>query len=48
MKNLGGPLDNQTWHTEWKTISLARVKLCEYDNQTLGAFVLWEAACTGR
>ena len=32
-------LDNQTWQTEWKTASLAAVQLCEYENQTLKAFV---------
>ena len=35
----GGPLDNQTWQTEWKTAPLAKVQLCEYENQTLEAFV---------
>ena len=39
VKNSGGPLDNQTWQTEWKTTPLAKVQLCEYQNQTLGAFV---------
>ena len=33
----GGPLDNQTWQTEWKTTPLAKVQLCEYENQTLEA-----------
>ena len=37
--NSGGPLDNQTWQTEWKTAPLAKVQLCEYENQTLEAFV---------
>ena len=35
----GGPPDNQTWQTEWKTASLAIVQLCEYENQTLEDFV---------
>ena len=36
----GGPLDNQTWQTEWNTAPLAKVQLCEYKNkQTLEAFV---------
>ena len=39
MKYSGGPLDNQTWQTEWQTAPLARVQLCEYENQTLEAFV---------
>ena len=39
MKHSGGPLDNQTWQTEWKTAPLAKVQLCEYENQTLEAFV---------
>ena len=39
MKYSGGPLDNQTWQTEWKTAPLAKVQLCEYENQTLEAFV---------
>ena len=39
VKNSGGPLDNQTWQTEWKTVPLAKVQLCEYENQTLEAFV---------
>ena len=30
MKSSGGPLDNQTWQTEWKTTPLAKVQLCEY------------------
>ena len=34
-----GPLYNQTWQTEWKTASLATEQLCEYENQTLEAFV---------
>ena len=29
-----GPLDNQTWPTKWKTAPLAKVQLCEYENQT--------------
>ena len=33
------PLGNQTWQTEWKTAPLAEVQLCEYENQTLEAFV---------
>ena len=39
MKYSGGPLDNQTWQTEWKTAPLAKVQLCEYQNQTMEAFV---------
>ena len=31
--------DNQTWQTEWKTASLAKVQLCEYENQTLEPFI---------
>ena len=27
VKNSGGPLDNQTWQTEWKTALLAKVQL---------------------
>ena len=34
-----GPLDNQTWQTEWKTAPLAKVQLCEYKFQTLEVFV---------
>ena len=40
MKHSDGPLDNQTWQTEWKTVPLAKVQLCEYENQTLEAFVV--------
>ena len=29
----------QTWQTEWKTAPLTKVQLCEYENQTLEAFV---------
>ena len=36
---IGGPLHNQTWQTEWKTAPLAKVQLFEYENQTLEAFV---------
>ena len=36
----GGPLDNQTWQTEWSTVPLAKVQLCEKENQTLEAFVV--------
>ena len=32
VKYSGGPLDNQTWQTEWKTAPLAKVQLCEYEN----------------
>ena len=39
MKYSGGPLDNHTWQTEWKTAPLAKVQLCEFVNQTLEAFV---------
>ena len=40
MNNSGGPLDmNQTWQIEWKAAPLAKVQLCEYENQTLEAFV---------
>ena len=39
VKHSGGPLDNQTWQTEWKTAPLAIVQLCEYKNQTMEAFV---------
>ena len=39
MKHSGGPLDNQTWQTEWETGPLATVQLYEYENQTLEAFV---------
>ena len=38
MKKSGGPLDNQTSQTEWKTAPLATAQLCEYENQTLEAF----------
>ena len=37
--NSGRQLNNQTWQTEWKTAPLAKVQLCEYENQTLEAFV---------
>ena len=36
---VGGPLDNQTSQTEWKTTPLAKVQLCEHVNQTLEGFV---------
>ena len=36
----GGSLDNQTWQTKWKTAPLAKVQLCEYENQNSGAFVV--------
>ena len=39
MNNSGGPLDNQTWQVAWKTAPLAKVQVCEYENQTLEAFV---------
>ena len=39
VKNSGGPLDNQTWQTEWKTAPLVKVQLYEYKNQTLEGFV---------
>ena len=31
--------DNHTWKTEWTTAALAKVQLCEYENQTMEAFV---------
>ena len=34
-RNPDGPLDNQTWQTEWKPVPLTKVQLCEYENQTL-------------
>ena len=40
VKHCGGPLDNRTWWTEWKTAPLARVQLCEYENQTLKVAVV--------
>ena len=33
----GGPPDNRTWQTE---CSIAKVQLCEYESQTLEAFVV--------
>ena len=39
MTNSDGPLENQTSQTEWKTARLAKVQFCEYENQTLEAFV---------
>ena len=36
---MGHWIYNQTWQTKWKTASLAIVQLCEYENQTLEAFV---------
>ena len=38
-ENSGGPLDNQTWQTEWKTALLAILQFCENKDQTLEAFV---------
>ena len=32
-------LENQIWQTEWKTASLVKVQVCEYENQTLEVFV---------
>ena len=40
MKYPGGPLGNQTWQTEWKTASLVKVQVCEYENWTLEVFVV--------
>ena len=47
MKNAGGPLDNQTLQTEWKTALLAIVQLHEYEAQTLGSsdLVVQPAVC---
>ena len=39
MKTSDWLLDNPTWQTEWKTAPLIKVQLCEYENQTLEAFV---------
>ena len=39
MKYSGRPLGNQTKQKEWKTAPLAKVQLCEYENQTLEVFV---------
>ena len=36
MEYSGGPLDNQTWQTEWKTAPLDKLQLCEDEN--LGSF----------
>ena len=44
MKFSGGPLENQTWQTEWKTVPLAKGQLFEYKNQTLEA-LLRPAVC---
>ena len=38
MNNSDGPLDNQTWQTEWKTAPVVKVQLCEYENKTFEAF----------
>ena len=35
--NSGRPLDNQTWQMD--TAPVAKVQSCEYENQTLEAFV---------
>ena len=43
MTNSGGPLDNQTCQTEWRTAPLAKVQFCEYENQTLEALLVWPA-----
>ena len=40
MRNSVGPLDNQAWQKGCKTVPLAKVQLCEYENQTLEAFVV--------
>ena len=40
MKYSGGPLVNQTLQIAWKTAPLAKVQLCEYEYQTLEAFVV--------
>ena len=34
----GGPLDNQTWQTEWKTAPLAELQLCENKKTNFGSF----------
>ena len=39
VNNSGGPLDNQTWQTEWKTALLATLQFWENKDQTLEAFV---------
>ena len=39
MKDFGGPLHNQTWQTEWKTVLLDKMQLCEHENQTVEAFL---------
>ena len=45
VKTSGGPLDNQTWQTEWKTTPLTKVQLCEHENQTLEAYMLLQTCC---
>ena len=39
MNNSGGPLNNQTCQIAWRTAPLSKVQLCEYENQTMEAFV---------
>ena len=39
--NSGGALDIQTWQTKWKIVALAKAQLCEYENLTLEAFVVF-------
>ena len=38
MKYSGGPLDNQTWQTEWKTDPFVKVQLCEKKRKKKGFF----------
>ena len=45
LKNSGGPLDNQTWQTEWKTAPLAAVQLRVSTNTKLWKLLLWRAVC---
>ena len=28
----------ETWQTKWRTTTLAKMEMCEYENQTLEAF----------
>ena len=38
-------MDNPTWQTKWKAAPLAKVRMCEYENQSLEAILVASRVC---
>ena len=47
VKNSFGPLDNQNWRTEWKTVPLSTVQLCTKTKNFGSFFAPIRRECNG-